>query len=109
MYFIFNLCIVYCIESDLSISHILILPPHPNHIPDMTPTDAGFTFEEFIKGDPEGEAADADPLLAGIGDDLFVVNNYYMAYMYTFMLHLNTCTCICNLHALALCQYIDFD
>ena len=70
-------------ERGPSISHILVLPPHPSTIAAMTPIDvtAGVTFEDLIK---ETGNDDTDPLLAGIvGDDVFKVS--------TCIIHVHVC------------------
>ena len=61
-------------DPEMSVSHMLVLPRHPSAMAEMTPTttDPGFSFDDFIKADPDGEGA--DPLLDAIGDDLFKVN-----------------------------------
>lgn len=55
-----------------SISHIFVLPPHPNALPAMTPTDD--PQMDFLTdfGDPGGEG---DQLVAGIEaiEDVFSV------------------------------------
>ena len=58
-------------DPDSSVSHMLILPPHPSVLSEMTPTDGGMSFDDFMNVEPEMEGA--DPLIAVIGDDLFAV------------------------------------
>ncbi len=75
---------MFLLDPDVSVSHMLVLPRHPNAMAEMTPTDPGFTFEDFIKSDPEVEGA--DPLLEGIGDDLFKVITSILILQYCLLL-----------------------